>query len=41
MIAQRDVVEVAGLWLAQDTRYDPTFGLLLPDDHGAGEGFHC
>jgi CRISPR-associated endonuclease/helicase Cas3 len=41
MIAQRDVVEVAGLWLAQDNRYDPSFGLLLPDDHGAGEGFHC
>ena len=41
MIAQADVIERAGLWLAQDTRYDPLFGLLLPDDHGAAEGFHC
>lgn len=34
MVAQHDVVERAGLWVALDSRYDPLFGLLLPDDHG-------
>lgn len=34
MVEQGDVHERAGLWLAMDSRYDPVFGLLPPDDHG-------
>jgi CRISPR-associated endonuclease/helicase Cas3 len=34
LVEQGDVEERAGLWLALDSRYDPVFGLLLPDDHG-------
>ena len=39
LVEQGDVAEHAGLWLALDSRYDPTFGLLLPDDHGKPADF--
>jgi CRISPR-associated endonuclease/helicase Cas3 len=34
LVERGDVEERAGLWLALDSRYDPVFGLLLPDDTG-------
>ena len=39
MVEQGDVEERAGLWLALDSRYDPVFGLLPPDDHGKPENY--
>ncbi|MEO6967341.1 MAG: CRISPR-associated endonuclease Cas3'' [Rhodanobacteraceae bacterium] len=35
LLAQGDIEERAGLWLSLDSRYDPVFGLLLPDDQFA------
>lgn len=39
MVEQGDVEGRAGLWLALDSRYDPVFGLLPPDDHGKPEDY--
>lgn len=39
MLDQGDVEERAGLWLALNSRYDPVFGLLPPDDHGKPEDY--
>ena len=39
MVEQGEVEERAGLWLALDSRYDPFFGLLPPDDHGKPENY--
>jgi len=34
LLQQGDIEERAGLWIALNSRYDPVFGLLLPDDQG-------
>lgn len=39
LLEQHDIEERAGLWLALDSRYDPVFGLRLPDDHGKPADF--
>lgn len=38
MLAQRDVEERAGLWVAVVSRYDERFGLMSPEDHGGWLG---
>jgi len=39
MVRQGDLEERAGLWVALESRYDATLGLLLPDDHGRPDEF--
>jgi len=39
LLAQRDVEERAGLWVAESSRYDERFGLMQPEDHGNSEGY--
>lgn len=39
MLRQGDIEERAGLWLGLNSRYDPIFGLLLPDDHGTAADY--
>ncbi|MEO8671930.1 MAG: CRISPR-associated helicase Cas3' [Tahibacter sp.] len=41
LVGQGDVEERDGLWLANGSRYDALYGLLLPDDHGDAQGYHC
>lgn len=41
LLQRGDLEERAGLWLALDSRYDPAFGLLLPDDAGNPADYVC
>lgn len=41
LLQHGDIEERAGLWLARDSRYDPVFGLRLPEDAGNPADYVC